>query len=153
MADDVDQSYRRYVGTWEMEGSWPFSDSWHVTALWQQESICSSSRCVCTLLPYRVPICGGWRQTISFAEPSLVSGFKKKGGKERKSATNHDGIDCFASKRLRDFDRVVAPPKNQKAMERCNCSRTYDSALEPPFLYRLHKLYTLSTCSVWSNKK
>jgi hypothetical protein len=36
---------------------------------------------------------------------------KEERKKERKSATNHDGIDCFASKRPRDFGRVVAHQK------------------------------------------
>lgn len=101
------------IGTWKMEGSWPFSDSWHVTALWQPESICSSSRCVCTLLPYRVPagsqsvVVGGERSVLQ--SPHSSQALKKE--KERKSATNHDGIDCFASKRPGDFDRVVAHQK------------------------------------------
>jgi hypothetical protein len=128
------------IGTWKMEGSWPFNDSWHVTALWQPESICSSSRCVCTLLPYRVPICGGWRRTISFAEPSLVSGFKER---ERKKVGNKSWWNrLFCKQTAGGFRQSCCTPKTIRRWDGAATVLCRISTMHPnPFLYRLHKLY------------
>jgi hypothetical protein len=109
----IDALYRNVE---KMVGNWSFSDSWHVTGLWEPESICSSSRCVCTLHTIQglqSVVVEGKRSVLRLTRPLLVSAFKdgKRRKKERKSATNHDGIDCFASKRPRDFGRVVAHQK------------------------------------------